>query len=458
MTLQSIFWVLGPFLLALGVLIVVHELGHFTAARLCDVKILRFSVGFGRALWSRRFGRDGTEWTLAAFPLGGYVKMLDEREGDVPAAELARAFNRQSVAQRAFIVVAGPVANLLLAVLLYWFLFMGGVEEPRPVLAEPPVGTLAAQAKVGAGETVRSISGTAVASWTELRWELLRRVLDRQAVELETIDAQGHIGIYRIDASSLDSSALETDPMEALGLRLRRPDLPPVIGSVQANSPAATAGLRPDDRVVAIDGQPIAEWHELAAAIRAAAGRQLVLEVRRGAETLRLEAKPEVVEERAGKPVARIGIGVRDDPELRASWFITVRHGPWDGLQRAMVQTWDTSIFSLRMIGRMLVGELSVKNISGPVTIADYAGQSARMGIDHYLRFLALISISLGVLNLLPIPVLDGGHLMYYLAEVIKGGPLSERVMEIGQQIGLTLLALLMALAFYNDINRLVTG
>lgn len=458
MTVQGVLWVLVPFLLALGVLIVVHELGHYTAARLCNVKILRFSVGFGRALWSRQFGRDGTEWVLAAFPLGGYVKMLDEREGDVPASDLARAFNRQSVARRSLIVVAGPLANLLLAVFLYWFLFMGGVEEPRPVLAAPPVGTLAAQAKVGAGETVRNVSGTPVATWTELRWEVLRHILDRQPVVLETMDAQGQIGVYRLATATLDGTALETDPLQALGLRLQRPELPPLLGSVQPGSPAAAAGLRANDHIVAIDGQPLASWHELARTIRAAGASELVLEVRRDGQTLRVAVVPEIVEERTGPPVARIGIGVRDDAEVRQKAFVTVRHGPAVAMQRALTQTWETSIFSLRMIGRMLVGDISLKNISGPVTIADYAGQSARMGFDHFLRFLALISISLGVLNLLPIPVLDGGHLLYYLVEFIKGGPVSERVMEIGQQIGLTLLALLMALAFYNDINRLVSG
>jgi regulator of sigma E protease len=454
---EGAFWVVGAFVLALGVLITVHELGHYLAARLCNVKILRFSVGFGKPLWLGRYGRDQTEWALAAFPLGGYVKMLDEHEGEVAEHDLPRAFNRQSLGKRSFIVVAGPLANLLLAVVLYWFLFLSGVEEPRPIIGAPPAGTLAAEAKVGAGVTARSVSGTPVATWTELRWEILRHVLDRDAVVLETIDPTGNIEFHRIDLARLDSAVLDGDVMQALGLRLHRPDLPGVIGRVQADSPAARAGVLAGDKVVAIDDRPVANWHDVATAIRAAGARELLLEVGRGTEILQIPVMPELVDE-GGKPVARIGIAVRDDPDWRRDIMTTVSYGPGESLQKALAQTWDTSILSLRMIGRMIVGELSVRNISGPVTIADYAGQSARMGGDHYLRFLALISISLGVLNLLPIPVLDGGHLMYHLAELIKGGPLSERAMEIGQQIGLTLLALLMGLALYNDILRLVSN
>lgn len=454
----GLLWVVGAFLLALGVLIVVHELGHYAVARLCNVKILRFSVGFGKPLLVKRFGADGTEWALAAFPLGGYVKMLDEREGAVVPEELPRAFNRQGLGRRSLIVLAGPAANLLLAIILYWFLFVNGVEEWRPVLAAPPAGSVAAVAKVGAGETVLTVSGTPVSTWMEMRWELLRRILDHEVAILETIDGEGRLLTHRLDTAAIDTRNLDKDLLPALGLSLMRPELPPVIGEVNSGSPAAAAGLAAGDRVLSIDGNATPGWSDVARRIRESGSSSLAIEFERAGRILRADVVPERTTGRDGKPVARIGIAVRDDPAIRSKSQVTVRYDALTALQKSLTQTWETSALSLRMIGRMLTGELSVKSISGPVTIADYAGQSARLGGDHYLRFLALISISLGVLNLLPIPVLDGGHLLYYLAEYLKGSPLPERAMEIGQQVGVILLALLMSLAFYNDINRLVFG
>ncbi|WIM06210.1 MAG: RIP metalloprotease RseP [Candidatus Nitricoxidivorans perseverans] len=454
---MNILWYLGAFVLALGLLIVAHELGHFLVARLCGVKVLRFSVGFGKPLVTRRFGRDGTEWMLAAFPLGGYVKMLDEQEGPVAPEEVHRAFNRQPVGRRAAVVIAGPVANLLLAVLIYWGLFIHGVEELRPILAQPPAGSAAARAAIQEGETVRSVEGNPIRSLPELRWEVLRLAVDHQPVTLETVNPRGEIAFRRIDTSALDVSELEGDILRELGLALFRPKLRPVVGRVAAASPAETAGIRAGDEVVAIEGRPVAAWNEVVEAIRNSPGRPVTLDVLREGRQEALAVTPASVEE-GGRSIGRIGVAVREDPAVHAGLTFQVRYGPADALGRAISQTWDTSAFTLRMIGRMLVGDLSARNISGPITIADYAGQSARLGLSHYLKFLAIISISLGVLNLLPIPILDGGHLLYYFAEVVKGGPLSERVMEIGQQIGIGLLAFLMALAFYNDINRLVFG
>ena len=457
MSVGGFFWYAGAFALALGILIVVHEFGHFTAARLCNVKVLRFSVGFGKTLLMRRCGRDGTEWALAAFPLGGYVKMLDEREGEVATADLPRAFNRQGIGRRALIVVAGPLANLLLAVVIYWGVFMQGSEELRPVLAVPPVASIAARAGILERETVRAVGGKSILTWQELRWEVTRQVIDRQTVQIESMNSKGEIFHRSLDIADLAPSALEGDLLGDMGLTLFRPRLKPVIGQVAADSPAALVGMLPGDEVVAIDGSPIAYWDELANTIRQSAQQKLVIDILRDNARRTVLVVPVAINEN-GRSIGRIGIAVRETPALHDDMLVTVQLSPPAALARAVTQTWDTAVFSLRMIGRMVGGELSWKNVSGPVTIADYAGQSASMGAMHYLRFLALISISLGVLNLLPIPILDGGHLMYYLAELIKGGPLSERVMEIGQQIGLALLLLLMAFAFYNDFNRLVSG
>lgn len=448
---------LGAFALALGILIVVHEYGHYVVARWMGVKVLRFSLGFGRPIWRRRWGRDQTEWAVGAFPLGGYVKMLDEREAPVAEHELGRAFNRQSVWRRIAIVAAGPVANFLLAIVFYWALFLGGVQEPRPVFGTPAEGSVAAAAGFQEGELVRRIGTTEVLTLQEVRWNLLQLALDHEVAAVETTADDGQVQVRRLDLSRLDPSAIEGDLLAAIGLRPFRARLPAVIGAVTEGSPAAGAGLKAGDRIVELDGKAVEGWGDVAGRVREAADQRLGMVVERGGERLRLVVVPAAESER-GERVGRIGVAVRADDALRDRLFVEVRYGPVEGLGRAAAQTWETATFSLSVLGRMVLGEVSWKNLSGPLTIADYAGQSASMGLPHYIKFLALISISLGVLNLLPIPLLDGGHLLYYFAEIIKGRPISERAMEIGQQVGLALLLMLMAFAFYNDVSRLIAG
>jgi regulator of sigma E protease len=454
---MNLLWYVGAFAVALGILIVVHEFGHYLVARWSGVKVLRFSVGFGRPLLTRRLGRDGTEWVLAAFPLGGYVKMLDEREAPVAPAELPRAFNRQPVGKRFAIVAAGPLANFLLAILFYWGLNVYGVDELKPLLSSPAAGTVAQAAGFEEGELVLNVDGKPVATWQDLRWEILQHALEKRPVDLETLNERREINRRRLDLSGLDTEKLEEDLQHQLGLRPLRPRLPAVVGKVAPGSVAEAAGLRTGDLVVAADGTPIAGWADLVSLIREAPGRSVQLEWERDGARLSAEVVPSEVQE-GGRRIGRIGVGVREDPAARDSLVIRMRYGPVDALGKAISQTWETATFTLSILGKMLTGEVSWRNLSGPVTIADYAGQSARLGPTHYIKFLALISISLGVLNLLPIPILDGGHLMYYLVEIVKGGPVSERAMEIGQQVGLALLVLLMAFAFYNDINRLISG
>ena len=454
---MSLLHTLIAFIVALGVLIVVHEYGHYLVARLCNVKVLRFSVGFGRPIAVWRRGADRTEWVIAAVPFGGYVKMLDEREGPVTPEEAGRAFNRQSVGRRFLIVVAGPAFNFVFAILVYAGLFMYGLPEARPVLAEPPAGSAAAAAGLRAGDTVRAIDGEPIETWQELRWRVLQAALQRHPVRLETMGERGHIGQLTLDLSGYPTDEVDSDALEGVGLRLLRPRLEPVLGQVVGGGPAARAGLAAGDRVVSIQGKPVDSWEALVAAIRAHPGQPISLLVERDGATRSIEVVPEALS--AGdQRIGRIGAGPQVPQAHAERMLIRVQHGPLESLGRAVAKTWDISVFSLKMLGRMLLGQLSWKHLSGPVTIADFAGQSAQMGWIPYVTFLALISISLGVLNLLPIPLLDGGHLMYYAIEVIKGSPLSERAMEFGQRVGLALLLVVMAFAFYNDLNRLLTG
>jgi regulator of sigma E protease len=453
----NIVYTVAAFLVALGVLIVFHELGHYFVARAFGVKVLRFSIGFGRPLWRTLRGADRTEWVVAALPLGGYVKMLDEHEGPVAPEEAHRAFNRQNVWRRILIVAAGPVANFLLAVAFYWMLFVAGVQEAKPIVGAPDRGTVAETAGIVRGETILKINGEAVASWQQVRWRLLQLAVEREPARLEVIDAKRHLAVRTLDLSGFDLEGFNGDPLVRLGLKLDRPDVAPVVGKVLPGSVAERGGLREGDRIVSIDGTDTRVWEEVVAAVRRRPGEIVRFGVERGREAIELRLRPDTVQEN-GRAIGRIGAAPRIDPEEIKNLLTVVRYPPIAAFGRALERTWETAAFSLKMLGKMVIGQVSWRNLSGPVTIADYAGQSAQLGVGAYVAFLALISISLGVLNLLPIPLLDGGHLLYYVVEIFKGSPVSERVMELGQRVGLTLLLFLMAFAIYNDFNRLLTG
>ena len=446
------------FLVTIGVLVVIHELGHYAVARACGVKILRFSVGFGRSLWSRRVGPDATEWTLSAIPLGGYVKMADEREGDVAPEDRPRAFNRQSIAKRILIVLAGPFANFLLAILLYWALFMVGLPGIKPVIAEPPASTPAAAAGLANGDVIVAIGGEPTPTWSDVRFAILGEAVKHGSVAIEVETAGGTRSERSLDLASVTKDDLDRDFLAKLGLNGYRPNAPAVLGKVMPGSAAEAAHLQLGDRVVAIDGRPTATWFDFTAAVSSSGGREILLEVEREGHRFEVKAIPQAVGEGA-KRVPRLGVEAGEPLKREYERMATtVRYGPIEAMPHAVRKVVDLSAFSLKMLGRMVVGDVSWKNLSGPITIADYAGQSAQLGWITYLGFLALVSVSLGVLNLLPIPLLDGGHLVYYFAEIVKGSPVSEKTMEIGQRLGLAVLLGLTFFAFYNDINRLFTG
>ncbi|MFZ3124397.1 MAG: RIP metalloprotease RseP [Acidovorax sp.] len=448
---------LVAFVVALGVLIAVHEYGHYRVAVACGVKVLRFSVGFGKPLLRWQPKGSSTEFVLSAFPLGGYVRMLDEREAPVPEAERHLAFNTQPLRSRAAIVAAGPIANLLLAVLLYSLVNWIGVQEPKALLASPVAGSVAQAAGLRGGELVHSAalgSGELepVRSFEDLRWLLTRGALEGERVRLEIEPAPG--AVHRevvLDMAQIDTREADAQLFRKVGLT--GPWIRPVLGEIMAGGAAQRAGLRQGDVVLKIgavevvDGQQLREL--IRQSVRADAAVVQPWRIERGGQQLTVDVMPDVQKEQDGS-VGRIGAYVGAPPE-----FVTVQRGPVEGLWNGVVRTWDLSVLTLRMMGRMVVGQASLKNLSGPLTIADYAGRSASMGFTQYLAFLALISVSLGVLNLLPLPVLDGGHLMYYLWEGVTGRKVSEAWMERLQRGGVAVLLLMMSIALFNDIARL---
>ena len=437
------------FLAALGPLIIFHELGHYAVARLAGVKVLRFSVGMGKVVWSRRFGPDQTEWAVSALPLGGYVKMLDNRDPATAARdehEARREFTRQNVWKRIAIVAAGPAANFLLAIVLFSVLYMIGVPEAGTRIGTVAESSAAWQAGLRAGDRIAAVNGEPVHLWSQLRNEVLDAALDGREISLDV--QQGDSGSYRAVLRPARLAALDEgrDVTTDLGLTMFLP--PAHLGQVMPGGAAAKAGLQTGDVIVAIDGVSTPHNGSVTRAIRDSGGKLLQVHVRRGAANLIIPVQPEL--DRQAK-VWRIMAQVISQPEL-----VKAPTGPISAVARAAGMTWDQAVMSVRMIGRMIIGELSIKNVTGPITIADYAGQTARQGAVEFFYFIAFVSIGLGVMNLLPIPVLDGGHLLYYLVEVLTGRPLPERVSEFAQRAGLGLLFMLMALAVFNDVVRLL--
>ncbi|MCB1949508.1 RIP metalloprotease RseP [Nitrosomonas sp.] len=455
---MSIFFTIISFIVALGILITFHEFGHYLVARWNGVKVLRFSVGFGQPVFRRRLGKDQTEWVVAAIPLGGYVKMLDENEGKVDKEDLPRAFNRQPVGRRFAIVAAGPLANFLLAIVMYWLMFVLGVEGIKPTLGPVVPDTPVARANFEQGETIVRIENELTESWQDARWTLLRYAVERSsAVTVETVNQNGKINWRQLDLSGIHPDELEGNVLGIIGFSVYQPEIKPVIAEVMSGGAGERAGLRAGDEILAVDDRDVYSWIEFVPEVQKNPGRALVLDVLRNDHIITLTVTPDSVVEN-GKAVGRIGIMPLVDQSLFEEMRVTVTYPAGEAVMIAMNKTWETTVLTLSMLSKMITGDVSWKNVSGPISIADYAGQSAQMGLASYLAFLALISVSLGVLNLLPIPILDGGHLMYYVIEMIKGSPVSEKTMIIGQKVGLLMLFTLMTFAIYNDIHRLATG
>jgi len=436
------------FIVALGILITFHELGHYWVARLCGVRVLRFSVGFGKVL-ARRTDRHGTEWAISAIPLGGYVKMQDDPPAGASRAVAAQSFNTQPVGRRIAIVAAGPLFNLVLAVVLYAGLNLAGTQEPAPVLGPPAAGTPAAQAGFHGGDRILAIDGRQVASWNDARWRLLDVLSAGGQAQVQVRAADGATAQRALQVPGNRMDPAQGDPLADTGLRLAAAK--PVVREVIAGAEGERAGLRNGDRIIRAGDTPDPDTARLVGIIQQHAGQPLALTLLRDGAQVSLTVVPRA-ETVQGQTIGRIGVQLGGDLPM-----VTVRYGLFESIGRAAARTWDTAWLSLRMMGRMVTGEVSWRNISGPVTIADYAGQTARLGIAAYVAYLALISISLGVLNLLPIPMLDGGHLLYYLVEIVRGSPPPDRWIDIGQRAGIGLLAGLMGLALFNDFARLFT-
>lgn len=445
------------FIFAIGVLVAVHEWGHYIVARMAGVKVLRFSVGFGRPIWMRRGGPDQTEYCISSIPLGGYVKLLDEREGNVDAAELSRSFNRQPVLAKVAILVAGPLMNFVFAVLAFWFMFVVGIPGLTPVVGKVTPDSIAASAGIREGDRILAINGEPVATWEGAVLGLLDGLLEDSRVRMELRGDSGTAGGRFVELDIGDRLGELTEPgalLPGIGMRPWAPVLGAIIGEVVPGGAAEAAGMRAGDEVLAVDGLAIDDWESWVDFVRANPGAAVTVAVRRDSATVVLSMTIGEQTSAGGETTGLIGARVEVPEGLYDEYRSEQRYTGLAALERAVERTWDMSALTVRMVARMVTGDVSTKNISGPINIAQYAGYSASIGLASFLSFLAVVSLSLGILNLLPIPVLDGGQIVYQLAEAIKGKPLSERVQMLGQQVGIAFLVLIMGFAFYNDLSR----
>lgn len=441
-------------LIVLGVLVTVHEFGHFWVARLCGIKVLRFSIGFGPGLlrWRDRYD---TEFVIAALPLGGYVKMVDEREGDVAEADLPYAFNRKSVVQRMATVAAGPLANFVLAVLAYWIVFMLGVQGVAPIIDEVSPGSIADAAGLESGQEIVAVDGEPISTWQELGEQLVRRIGEEGTIRFTARYPDSDLE-YESEAAlrGWDIDAKNPDPIGTIGLTLYRPKILPIADQLTPGDPAAMAGMQSNDLVLSVDGNEVKDWADWVEYVRAHPGQSLLVLVERGDEAISLSMTPKLVVTKDKQRIGQVGMTVVA-PSWPEGFYRETEYGVLAALGKACSQTGKTTVMIFDSVKKMIVGDISLEHLSGPITIAKVAGASASYGVAAFLQFMALLSVSLGVLNLLPIPILDGGHLAYYFAELVKGSPVSMRVQELGYRLGLFFVVGLMVLALYNDIARL---
>ncbi|EJL81106.1 sigma E protease regulator RseP [Pantoea sp. GM01] len=447
----SILWSFVAFIVALGVLITVHEFGHFWVARCCGVKVERFSIGFGKALWQRT-DRQGTEYVIALIPLGGYVKMLDERVESVPAELRHQAFNNKTVLQRASIIAAGPIANFIFAIFAYWVVFIHGVPGVRPVVGEILNGSVAAEAQITSGMELKAVDGIETPDWDAVRMALVGKIGDSDATLTVSQFGEEATQQKQLNLREWQFEPDKQDPVVALGIRPRGPQIETTLADVQANSPASNAGLQAGDRIVKVDGQPLTQWQTFAAQVRDNPGKNMALDIERNGEPVALSLTPEAKPGNEAEGFAGVIPRVIPLPDE----YKTVRqYGPFAAIGEASVKTWQLMKLTVSMLGKLITGDVKLNNLSGPISIAQGAGLSAEYGVIYYLMFLALISVNLGIINLFPLPVLDGGHLLFLAIEKIKGRPVSERVQDFSYRIGSILLVLLMGLALFNDFSRL---